>query len=228
MAKKTSKKKATTVEGPDLFSASEPKKLYLLDGMALIYRAHFGMIRSPRFTSGDVPTSGVFGMANTVFDLIKRQKPTHLAIAFDTSHPTHRHEVYPEYKAQRDALPEDIAVQIPLVDRLMKALNIPVIRTPGFEADDIIGTLAIQAAAEDYDVFMVTPDKDYHQLVTDRIKVHKPGRQGNAYEILGVEEVLEKWQTERVYGSAQGQTKGTCRRGPRYRAVVEGIGNDQN
>ena len=192
------KKKTTTVDGPDLFSASEPKKMYLLDGMALIYRAHFGLIRSPRFTSGDVPTSGVFGMANTVFDLIKRQKPTHLAIAFDTSDPTHRHIAYPEYKAQRDALPEDIAVQIPLVDRLMQALNIPVIRTPGFEADDIIGTLAIQAAAEDYDVFMVTPDKDYHQLVTDRIKIYKPGRQGNAYEILGVEEVLEKWQIERV------------------------------
>ena len=166
--------------------------------MALIYRAHFGLIRSPRFTSGDIPTSGVFGMANTVFDLIKRQKPTHMAIAFDTSHPTHRHEAYPEYKAQRDALPEDIAIQIPLVDRLMHALNIPVIRTPGFEADDIIGTLALQAAEQDYDVFMVTPDKDYHQLVTDRIQVYKPGRQGNAFEIMGVKEVLEKWQVERV------------------------------
>ena len=198
MAKKKAKKKATTVDGPDLFSASEPKKMYLLDGMALIYRAHFGMIRSPRFTSGDVPTSGVFGMANTVFDLIKRQKPTHLAIAFDTSDPTFRHEAYPEYKAQRDALPEDIAVQIPLVDRLMKALNIPVIRTPGFEADDIIGTLALQAAEQDYEVFMVTPDKDYHQLVTDRVKIHKPGRQGSSYEIMGVDEVLEKWQVERV------------------------------
>lgn len=172
--------------------------MYLLDGMALIYRAHFGLIRSPRFTSGDVPTSGVFGMANTVFDLIKRQKPTHMAIAFDTSDPTHRHLAYPEYKAQRDALPEDIAVQIPLVGRLMKALNIPVIRTPGFEADDIIGTLAIEAAAQDYDVFMVTPDKDYHQLVTDRIQIYKPGRQGGAFEILGVPEVLEKWQTQRV------------------------------
>lgn len=172
--------------------------MYLLDGMALIYRAHFGLIRSPRFTSGDVPTSGVFGMANTVFDLIKRQKPTHMAIAFDTSDPTHRHLAYPEYKAQRDALPEDIAVQIPLVDRLMKALNIPVIRTPGFEADDIIGTLAIEAAAQDYDVFMVTPDKDYHQLVTDRIQIYKPGRQGGTFEILGVPEVLEKWQTQRV------------------------------
>lgn len=192
------KKAPTTVSGPDLFSAAEPRKLYLLDGMALIYRAHFGMIRSPRFTSGEVPTSGVFGIANTVLDLIKRQKPTHMAVAFDTSDPTFRHEVFTEYKAQRDALPEDLAIQIPLVDRLMKALNIPVIRTPGFEADDIIGTLAIEAADEDFEVFMVTPDKDYHQLVTDQIKVYKPGRQGNSFEIMGVSEVLEKWQVERV------------------------------
>ena len=192
------KKAPTTVSGPDLFSASEPKKLYLLDGMALIYRAHFGMIRSPRFTSGEVPTSGVFGIANTVLDLIKRQKPTHMAIAFDTNDPTFRHEMFSEYKAQRDSLPEDLAIQIPLVDRLMKALNIPVIRTPGFEADDIIGTLAREAAAEDYEVFMVTPDKDYHQLVTEQIKVYKPGRQGNSFEIMGIPEVLEKWQIERV------------------------------
>ena len=97
------RKAPTTVSGPDLFSASEPKKLFLLDGMALIYRAHFGMIRSPRFTSGEVPTSGVFGVANTVLDLIKRQKPTHMAIAFDTSDPTFRHEMFTEYKAQRCA-----------------------------------------------------------------------------------------------------------------------------
>lgn len=192
------KKKATTVEGPDLFSANDPKKLFLLDGMALIYRAHFGMIRSPRFTSGEVPTSGVFGIANTVLDLIKRQKPTHLAIAFDTSEPTFRHVAYPQYKAQREELPEDLAIQIPLVDRLMEALNIPIIRTPGYEADDIIGTLAVQAAQEQFDVMMVTPDKDYHQLVTDQIRIYKPGRQGNSFEIMGVPEVLEKWQIERV------------------------------
>ena len=191
-------KKAKMPPGPDLFTSTLPKKLYLLDGMALIYRAHFGLIRSPRFTSGEVPTSAVFGITNTVLDLIKRQKPTHIAIAFDTSHPTFRHEQFPEYKAQRDALPEDIATQIPMVDQLMKAMNIATIRTPGFEADDIIGTLAHQAAAEDYDVFMVTPDKDYDQLVTDRIKIYKPGRQGGAFEIFGVPEVLEKWQIESV------------------------------
>jgi DNA polymerase-1 len=191
-------KKKNTSLGPDLFSANEPKKLFLLDGMALIYRAHFGMIRSPRFTSGEIPTSAVFGIANTVFDLIKKQKPTHIAIAFDTSDPTFRHEVFDEYKAQRDSLPEDIAIQIPLVDRLMEALNIPIIRTPGYEADDIIGTLAIEAAEKDFEVFMVTPDKDYHQLVTDRIKVYKPGHKGGTFEVLDVDAVLEKWQIEHV------------------------------
>ena len=192
------KKKKKRDLGPDLFTATEPKKLYLLDGMALIYRAHFGMIRSPRFTSGGIPTSAVFGVANTMFDILKRQKPTHIAIAFDTSEPTHRHIEYPEYKAQRDALPEDIATQIPMVDRLMKALNISVIRTPGFEADDIIGTLAWQAAEKNYETFMVTPDKDFQQLVKKDVWVYKPGRQGNAFEIMGIPEVLDKWQIERV------------------------------
>ena len=192
------KKSAPITSGPDLFSATEPQKLYLLDGMALIYRAHFGLIRSPRFTSGDVPTSAVFGVANTVFELIRKQKPTHIAIAFDTSEPTFRHQAFPEYKAQRDALPEDIALQIPLVDKLMNALNITTIRTPGFEADDIIGTLAVQAAEKDFEVVMVTPDKDYHQLVTDRIQVYKPGSRGGSFEIFDVNAVLEKWQVERV------------------------------
>ena len=191
-------KKKSVISGPDLFTATEPKKLFLLDGMALLYRAHFGMIRSPRFTSGEIPTSAVFGIANTVFDLIKKQKPTHIAIAFDTSEPTFRHEVFEDYKAQRDKLPEDIATQIPMVDQLMQALNITIIRTPGFEADDIIGTLAIEAAQQDVDVFMVTPDKDYHQLVTDKIKVYKPGHRGGTFEVLDVDAVLERWQVERV------------------------------
>ena len=191
-------KKKSVLSGPDLFSATEPQKLFLLDGMALIYRAHFGLIRSPRFTSGEIPTSAVFGITNTVFDLLKKQKPTHIAIAFDTSEPTFRHKVFEDYKAQRDALPEDIATQIPMVDQLMQALNITTIRTPGFEADDIIGTLAIEAAKQDFEVFMVTPDKDYHQLVTDKIKVYKPGHRGGSFELLDVDAVLEKWQVERV------------------------------
>ena len=192
------KKKTASKNSKDLFTALEPRKLYLLDGMALIYRAHFGLIRSPRFTSGGTPTSAVFGIANTVLDIIKRQKPTHIAMAFDTSDPTFRHEAFAEYKAQRDALPEDIAVQIPLVDRLMKAMNIGIIRMPGYEADDIIGTLALQAADQGYDVWMVTPDKDYHQLARENVSVYKPGRQGNQFELMGIPEVIEKWQIERV------------------------------
>ncbi len=195
MAKKKSKTPGST---KDLFSVNEPKKLFLLDAMALIYRAHFGLIRSPRFTSGGTPTSAVFGIANTVLDIINRQKPTHIAMAFDTREPTFRHLEFPEYKAQRDALPEDIATQIPLVDRLMQAMNISVIRTPGFEADDIIGTLAQEAAAQGFQVWMVTPDKDYHQLVTDNIFIYKPGRQGNQFEIMGVKEIMEQWQVERI------------------------------
>ena len=191
-------KKKKKTPGKDLFSAQEPKKLYLLDGMALIYRAHFGLIRNPRFTSAGKPTSAVFGVTNTLLDIVKRQKPTHLAVAFDTSDPTFRHEKYDEYKANREKQPEDISAQIPLVDRLMDAMKIPVLRTPGFEADDIIGTLAREAEEAGYQTWMVTPDKDYHQLVTENIFVYKPGRQGNQFEVLGIPEVLEKWEIESV------------------------------
>ncbi|TWU39903.1 DNA polymerase I [Novipirellula aureliae] len=174
------------------------KKLFLLDGMALTYRAHFALVRSPRFTSGGVCTSAVFGVLNTVLDLIKREEPTHLAAAFDTSDPTARHEMFPEYKAQRDQMPEDIAIQLPLIDRLFEAMNITTIRRPGYEADDVIGTLAHQAADRGYKTWMVTPDKDYDQLVTDDIYVLKPGRKGGDAEIFGVQEVLDKWDIERV------------------------------
>jgi DNA polymerase-1 len=135
---------------------------------------------------------------NTLFDIIKKQNPTHLVAAFDTMEPTHRHLEFPEYKAQRDALPEDIADQFPLVDRLFEAMNITVVRKPGFEADDIIATLAVQAEEEGFDVWMVTPDKDFTQLVSDNIFIYKPGRQGSHAEILGVPEVLDKWKIERV------------------------------
>lgn len=191
-------KKKPLKDSPGLFDQEGPNKLFLLDGMALIYRAHFALIRSPRFTSAGVCTSAVFGMTNTIFDIINKQKPTHLAIAFDTSEPTFRHIEYPEYKAQRDALPEDIRDQIPLVDRLMEAMQIPVLRCPGYEADDVIGTLAKQAVDLGIEVMMVTPDKDFQQLVTENINVYKPGRQGGHAEIMGIAEVLEKWQIEKV------------------------------
>lgn len=174
------------------------KRLYLLDAMALIYRAHFALIRSPRYTSSGACTSAVFGVANTVLDIINKCEPTHLGVAFDTREPTFRHKVFPEYKAQRDALPEDIAEQFPLVDRLFEGLNITMIRQPGFEADDIIGTLSVEADEAGFQTFMVTPDKDFTQLVSDNVTMYKPGRQGSIVELLGVPEVLAKWEIERV------------------------------
>ena len=173
-------------------------RLFLLDAMALIYRAHFALIRAPRYTSGGTCTSAVFGVTNTLLDILKKEEPTHIAVAFDTQEPTYRHKEYPEYKAQRDTIPEDIVVQFPWVDRLFDAMNMTTIRIPGFEADDIIGTLASEAEGEDFDTWMVTPDKDYHQLVTERTVVYKPGRQGSNHEIMGVRQVLDNWQIESV------------------------------
>src|SRR5436190_18536389 len=121
------------------------KRLFLLDGMALLYRAHFALIRSPRYTSAGVCTSAVFGLANTLLDIFNREEPTHVAAVFDTKKPTHRHNEFPEYKAQRQSIPEDLSSQFPLVDRLFEGFRIPVIRVPGYEADDIIATLASQA-----------------------------------------------------------------------------------
>src|SRR5262245_46995929 len=138
-----------------------PKKLFLLDGMALIYRAHFALIRSPRFTSGGLCTSAVFGLANTLLDILNRERPTHVAVVFDTDEPTQRHGDFPQYKANRQAIPEDLAAQFPLVDRLFEAFRITSIRIPGYEADDIIGTLACQAEHDGFTTWMVTPDKDY-------------------------------------------------------------------
>lgn len=180
----------------DLFP--ESKKLFLLDGMALFYRAHFALVRSPRMTSSGLCTSGVFGMANTVMDILASQNPTHIAVAFDTSEPTQRHRDFEAYKAQRDQMPEDMSKQIPYIDRLFDAMNITSIRLPGYEADDIIGTLATRAAADDYQTWMVTPDKDYDQLVTRDIQIYKPGRKGGEVEIFGVPEVLAKWDIERI------------------------------
>ena len=176
----------------------QEKKLVLLDGMALVYRAHFALIRSPRFTSGGLCTSAVFGLTNTLLDVISKESPTHIAVAFDTIEPTERHRIFPEYKAQRDALPEDIGAQLPWIDKLLGAFNIPVIRLPGYEADDIIGTLAREASQEDFLTLMVTPDKDYHQLVDDNVLILRPGRKGAAWETLGVREVLDQWSIERV------------------------------
>lgn len=172
--------------------------LVLLDGMALIYRAHFALIRSPRFTSLGKCTSAIFGFCNTLLDLINREQPTHLAVAFDTDQPTHRHEAFADYKAQREEMPEELAAQIPDVFRLLEAMRIPILRVDGWEADDVLGTLAHQADLDGVKTLLVTPDKDYHQLVTEHVSVWKPGRQGGQYELLGIPEVLDRWKVKRV------------------------------
>lgn len=174
------------------------KRLFLLDAYALIFRAYYALIRNPRITSKGKNTNAQFGFTNTIIDLIKNQKPTHMAVCFDTAEPTERHTDFAEYKAQRQEAPEDLTAAIPDIKRIISALNIPVIESHGYEADDVIGTLAKQAGNRGYDVFMVTPDKDYGQLVSDKIKIYKPGYQGGDVEIMGPKEVCAKWCIESV------------------------------
>ncbi|PJJ83470.1 DNA polymerase I [Mucilaginibacter auburnensis] len=174
------------------------KKLFLLDGMALIYRAHFALSKSPRFTSGGINTSAVMGFTNTLLDVLKKENPTHMAVVFDTDAPTERHTEFEAYKAHREAMPEDLSKALPYVVKLILGFNIPVITSDGYEADDIIGTLAKKAEQKGYQVYCMTPDKDFAQLVSDNIFIYKPARMGNEMEILGVKEVLAKWEIERV------------------------------
>ncbi|MDE2721741.1 MAG: DNA polymerase I [Gemmatimonadota bacterium] len=174
------------------------KTLYLLDGMALVYRGHFALIRSPRMTSKGLNTSALFVFANTLLDILSNTKPSHLAVVFDTPEPTFRDEIYKEYKAQREKMPEDISGALPYIDQMCEAFNVPVIHKPGYEADDVIGTLAKEAEKFGFTTYMVTPDKDYAQLVSNKTFISKPGRTGDGAEILGVPEVLEQWEIERV------------------------------
>ena len=175
------------------------KSLYLLDGMALAYRAHFALIRSPIYTSKGFNTSAIFGFTATLIELITKKKPSHLAVVFDTSAPTKRHHIHPEYKANREDMPEDLSAAMPHLDRVAEAFGIPVLKLDGYEADDIIGTLAHRAEADGFDeIYMVTPDKDFGQLVTEKIKMYRPGRKGDGGEILGIEEIKGKWGIARV------------------------------
>lgn len=174
------------------------KKLFLLDGHALIYRAHFSFISRPLINSKGWNTSAITGFVNTLWDLMQKESPTHLAVAFDLEGPTFRHEMYPAYKANREEQPDDISFAIPWVRRIIAAWHIPIIEMEGFEADDVIGTIAKKAQKEGFKVFMVTPDKDYGQLVEDDIYMYKPSRQGNGIEILGPSEILEMWGVQRA------------------------------
>mgnify|MGYP000710274974 FL=1 len=174
------------------------KKLFLLDAMALVYRAYYALIRSPRITSTGKNTNAQFGFTTTLLDLIQKEKPTHLAVVFDTHAPTERHIDFTAYKANRQETPEDILSAIPDIKRIVKGFNLPCLELDGFEADDIIGSLAKETAALGYTVYMVTPDKDYGQVVGDSIFIYKPGYQGGKAEILGAKEVCEKWGIQRT------------------------------
>jgi DNA polymerase I len=176
----------------------EEKKLFLLDAFALIFRAYYSLVRSPRITSKGRNTNAQFGFTNTLVDLINNQKPTHIAVCFDTSAPTERHTDFADYKANRQETPEDIRGAIPDIKKIIEGFNVPVIAIDGYEADDVIGALAKKAELEGYTVYMVTPDKDYGQLVSEKIKIYKPGYQGGTVEIMGPKEVCEKWDIARV------------------------------
>ncbi len=172
----------------------EQKKLFLLDAMALIYRAFFALNKNPRINSRGLNTSAILGFANTLLDVLKNERPTHIGVAFDTRAPTVRVEQYAEYKANREKMPEDISLAIPYIIKLIEAFNIPVLAVDGYEADDVIGTLAKKAEQQDFKVFMMTPDKDFGQLVSDNIFMFKPARMGNKPEVLGVQEICKKYK----------------------------------
>jgi len=176
---------------------SAQKRLFLLDAYALIFRGYYAFIKNPRINSKGLDTSAIMGFMNSLMDVIKREKPDHLAVAFDKGGSDLRNDIFPEYKANRDATPDAIKIAVPYIQELLKAMHIPIIEVKGFEADDLIGTIAKQAEKQNFKVFMVTPDKDFAQLVSENIFMYKPARMGNGIEIWGVPEVLEKFEIER-------------------------------
>lgn len=175
---------------------NEDKRLFLLDAYALIYRAYFAFSKTPLVNSKGQNVSAVSGFTSTLFDLMKREKPTHIAVVFDAAAETTRAAEHSFYKANRQEMPEDIQTAVPYIKEIIKAFHIPILEYDGYEADDIIGTMAKQKEVEGYTVYMVTPDKDYAQLVSPNVFIYKPGRLGNDIEILGVKEIQEKWEVE--------------------------------
>lgn len=174
------------------------KKLFLLDAMALIFRAHFAFSKNPRINSKGLNTGVVLGFTNSLIEIINKEKPTHIGVAFDLPGPTFRHKMFEEYKAQREEAPEDIKIGIPIVKDLVKCFNIPILEMSGFEADDVIGTIAKKASRSGFEVFMMTPDKDYAQLVEEHVYLYKPAFMGNGVDILGIGEVLKKFDIDNV------------------------------
>jgi DNA polymerase-1 len=173
------------------------KKLFLIDAYAMIYRAYYAFIKSPRVNSKGLNTSAIYGFVTTLEDVLRREKPTHIAVAFDPKGKTFRHEAYEQYKAQREQTPEDIRIAVPYIKKIVAAYNIPILEVAGFEADDVIGTIAKKAENFDFEVFMLTPDKDYGQLVSERIFMYRP-RHNGGYETMGMEEVKAKYEIENV------------------------------
>ena len=172
-------------------------KLFLIDAMGLIFRAYYAMIKSPRYTTKGLNTSAILGFTNMFYELVKNEKPTHIAVAFDTGAPTFRHAEFEEYKANREATPDDIINAVPYIKRILEAFRVPIVEMDGYEADDVVGTLAKHAEIEGFDVYMMTSDKDYGQLVSPNIKMYKPGKMGQPAEILGPEEICQKYGIKR-------------------------------
>ncbi|WP_316928927.1 DNA polymerase I [Butyricimonas synergistica] len=177
---------------------NEEKKLYLLDAYALIYRSYYAFINNPRITTTGINTSATFGFFNFLLEIIELEKPSHLAVVFDPEGPTFRHVMFPQYKAQRPPMPEDLKKSIPYIKKIIEGLGITAITVDGFEADDVVGTLAKRGEKEGFQVYMITPDKDYAQLVSDKVFMYKPGRAGNKSEVWGIPEVLDHFGIERV------------------------------
>jgi DNA polymerase-1 len=177
-------------------SNDQPKSLFLLDAYALIYRAYYAFIRNPRINSNGLNTSAIFGFTNSLLEVLNKEKPSHIAVVFDPSGPTFRNEMFEAYKANRESTPEDIRKAIPYIKQILEALNIKVLEVKGFEADDVIGTLVQKAAAEGFKTHMVTPDKDYAQLVNENTLMYKPKSRGNDIEVLGIPEVCEWFSVE--------------------------------
>lgn len=176
---------------------AESKKLFLLDAMALIYRAYFALNKNPRINSKGLNTSAVLGFANTLFEVLRTENPSHIGVAFDTIAPTARHIEFTDYKANREKMPEDIGISIPIIQNLLHAMNIPVLFVDGYEADDVIGTLAKKAEQQGFTTFMMTPDKDFGQLVSENIFMYKPSRMGNGVEVMGIAEVCTRFGIQR-------------------------------
>jgi len=175
---------------------SNQKRLFLLDAFALIFRGYYALIKNPRINSKGMDTSAILGFTNSLLDVIRREKPDHLAVAFDKGGSVIRTEAFPEYKAHRQETPEAIRIAIPYIHKILEAMHIPIVEVAGFEADDLIGTLSVQAEKAGYQTFMVTPDKDFAQLVTDNVFMYKPARMGNGIEIWGVDQVKEKFEID--------------------------------